>query len=166
MNAARVHDDVDWIAGRIATLWQQVGNLRYELLTYIRAFDECGGWQRDGATSCASWLEVHAGLGACKAREHVRVARALDVFPAIDAALASGEVSYSKVKAITRVATADNEAYLVDAARANTAAELASKCSKIRCEQVDLGIRAAFDTDRRWVSRTDTEDRRFLPAVI
>jgi hypothetical protein len=43
------------------------------------------------------------------AREHVRVARTLPEVPMIHAAFAHGELSYAKVRALTRVTTAENE---------------------------------------------------------
>ena len=70
----------------------------------LREFDERGGWSR-GFRSCAHWLNWRTGLDLGAAREKVRVARALAALPLLSAAMARGEVSFSKVRALTRVAT-------------------------------------------------------------
>ena len=64
------------------------------------------GWHRAGALSCAHWLSWRGGMDLGAAREKVRVAKKLAELPAIDEALRKGEISYSKVRAMTRVATA------------------------------------------------------------
>ena len=63
-------------------------------------------------------------LGA--ARERVRVARALGTLPALAEALARGELSYAKVRALTRIATPETEARLLAVGRAGTAAHVES----------------------------------------
>jgi 5-methylcytosine-specific restriction endonuclease McrA len=65
---------------------------------------------------------VSLDLGA--ARERVRVARALGTLPALAAALGRGELSYAKVRALTRVATPETEARLLAVGRAGTAAHV------------------------------------------
>src|SRR5690349_13482159 len=63
-------------------------------------------------------------LGA--ARERVRVARALATLPRLTEALARGQLSYAKVRALTRVATPETEARLLAVGRAGTAAHIES----------------------------------------
>jgi hypothetical protein len=77
-------------------------------------------------TSSAAWLSWRCGIAPVAAREHLRVARALESLPETTAAFSSGELSFSKVRALTRVATADNESTLVMWARHTTAAQLES----------------------------------------
>lgn len=74
------------------------------------------GWAGPGITTCAYWLSWRCGLGTVAAREHVRVARALRVLPRVRAEFAAGRLSYSKVRAITRIATPELEERLVDLA--------------------------------------------------
>src|SRR5262249_43941223 len=83
-------------------------------------FDERGGWG-NGFASCAHWLAWRVGLALGAAREHVRVARALGSLPRLKEALARGELSYSKVRALTRVADAETEERLLAVGRAGTA---------------------------------------------
>src|SRR5262249_29413437 len=74
-----------------------------------------------GFPSCAAWLTWRIGLAPGAAREHVRVARALGALPRLAQALACGELSYSKVRELTRVATPQTEERLLAAGRAGTA---------------------------------------------
>jgi 5-methylcytosine-specific restriction endonuclease McrA len=90
------------------------------LLALIREFDAQGGWN-NGFRSCADWLTWRVGLDKGAARERVRVARALGTLPRLAHALAGGEISYSKVRALTRVATPETEERLLAVARAGTA---------------------------------------------
>ena len=76
-------------------------NATGHLLDLIRAFDARGGWNT-GFRSCAAWLSWRVGLDPGAAREKVRVARALGTLPALAQALARGELSYAKVRALTR----------------------------------------------------------------
>src|SRR5207244_8603075 len=90
------------------------------LLDLIREFDARGGWN-NGFRSCAHWLSYRAGLDLGAAREKVRVARVLGRLPRLATALARGELSYAKVRAVTRVATPETEERLLAVARAGTA---------------------------------------------
>src|SRR6185369_3338523 len=90
------------------------------LLNLIREFDARGGWG-NGFRSCAHWLSWRIGLNLGAAREKVRVARALGSLPLLAQALARGELSYAKVRALTRVATPETEERLLAVGRAGTA---------------------------------------------
>src|SRR5512138_2363256 len=120
------------LSDQIAVLAAQVDVGMHRLLTCIRQFDESEEWGHQGARTCADWLAWRIGLAPGAAREKVRVARALGKLPAIDAAMASGRLSYAKVRALTRVATAANEARLVEIALAATGAQLERLCRRFR----------------------------------
>src|SRR3954454_13730637 len=92
-------------------------------LRLVAEFDERNGWFGVGIRSCAEWLAWQCGLAPGTAREHVRVARALRVLPRIEAAFAAGRLSYSKVRALTRIAAADCEAALLEFALSATASQ-------------------------------------------
>ena len=104
--------DAERLADDIAELASRIQAATYELLVLIRRFDEQGGWS--GFVSCAHWLNWRTGLALGAAREKVRVARALGALPLLSEAMRDGRVSYSKVRAITRVATPENERRLRD----------------------------------------------------
>jgi hypothetical protein len=123
---------VDDLADEIATLAAHLDAASGRLLSCIRSFDQEGGWERQGAVSCAHWLSWRIGVDLPTAREKVRVARALGSLPATDEALGRGELSYAKVRALTRVATPDNEQTLLDLARHATGAQLERICRGYR----------------------------------
>ena len=110
------------LGDRIAELSARIQAATHELLVLIREFDEQEGW--DGCLTCAHWLSWRAGLSPGAAREHVRVARALGELPKLSDAMRRGKVSYSKVRAVTRVATPENEQTLLDVALAGAAAHV------------------------------------------
>jgi hypothetical protein len=135
------------LADEIALLAAQVDVGMHRLLTCIRRFDQSEEWARHGARSCAEWLAWRIGLVPGAAREKVRVARALGRFAAIDEAMSAGRLSYAKVRALTRVATAANETRLVEIALATTGAQLERVCRRFR-RAVDEG--ALSDVQRDW----------------
>jgi hypothetical protein len=112
--------DLDQLGDELAALAAHLDAATGRFLALLREFDARGGWG-SGFRSCAEWLSWRVGLAPGAAREHVRVARALGRLPRLTEALARGEVSYSKVRAITRVATPETEARLLAVARAGTA---------------------------------------------
>src|SRR6266545_78631 len=115
--------ELDRLGDDIAELSAHLDAATARLLDLIREFDARGGWNT-GFRSCADWLSWRVGLDPGAARERVRVARALATLPLLADALARGELSYAKVRALTRVATPDTEAQLVGIGRAGTAAHV------------------------------------------
>src|SRR5947207_11186827 len=103
---------LDRLGDEIAELSAHLDAATARLLDLIREFDARGGWS-NGFSSCAAWLTWRVGLAPGAAREHVRVARALGALPLLAQALARAEVLYSKVRALTRVATPDTEERLL-----------------------------------------------------
>jgi hypothetical protein len=137
----------------------------HRLLTCIRTFDASGEWERQGALSCAHWLAWRIGLDPGTAREKVRVARALGDMPQLDDGLRRGELSYAKVRALTRVATSANEATLAEMARSCTGAQLERFCRSLR-RVIDVTEGDRLD-DRRYVKREVLENGMVrLSAVL
>jgi 5-methylcytosine-specific restriction endonuclease McrA len=93
-------------------------------LVLLGDFDARRGWASWDMTSCAAWLSWKCQMSSGTAREHVRVARALRDLPVIRAEFAAGRLSYSKVRALTRIATAENEAGLAEIAGPMTGNQL------------------------------------------
>src|SRR5947209_16765973 len=112
--------DLDRLGDEIAELSAHLDAATARLLDLIREFDARGGWG-NGFRSCAEWLSWRVGLDLGAARERVRVARALETLPLLAGALARGELSYAKVRALTRVATPETEERLLAVGRAGTA---------------------------------------------
>jgi Domain of unknown function (DUF222) len=111
---------LDQLGDEIAELSAHLDAATARLLDLIREFDIRRGWNT-GFPSCAAWLGWRVGLEIGAARERVRVARALETLPRLAGALARGEFSYAKVRALTRVATPGEEERLLAIGRAGTA---------------------------------------------
>src|SRR5256714_142170 len=112
--------ELDRLGDEIAELSAHLEAATARLLDLIREFDARGGWNT-GFRSCAAWLSWRVGFAPGAAREHVRVARALGTLPRLAHALAGGELSYAKVRELTRVATPETEERLLAVGRAGTA---------------------------------------------
>ncbi|MBK7538200.1 MAG: DUF222 domain-containing protein [Myxococcales bacterium] len=129
----------------------------HRLLADLRTFDAAGGWYRQGFGTCAHWLSWRVGWDLGTAREHLRVARALHTLPQVSEALSSGKISYSKTRAITRVATAATEAVLLGYAQHCTASQLETVCRKVGVLGADAASRATRPHDsERYVAHTTT----------
>jgi Domain of unknown function (DUF222)/HNH endonuclease len=91
----------------------------------VAEFDRREGWGKwAGMRSCAEWVAWQCGVDPRTAREQVRVAKALGEHPLVHAAFARGELSYSKVRALTRMGEGYSEDELISLARHGTAAQL------------------------------------------
>ena len=101
--------DDDALAAAVSTLAAHIHAATYRLLVLIAELDRREVWAAQGALSCAHWLSWACGIDTHTAREKVRVARALNELPLLSEALAKGELGYSKVRALTRIATSENE---------------------------------------------------------
>jgi hypothetical protein len=141
-------------------------------LSLIAEFDRRHGWS-DGATpSCAHWLNWQCGIDLGAAREKVRVAHALENLPRVAAAMARGELSYSKARALTRVACAQTEEYFLSIALHGTAAHVEKLVRHYRrAQEAEELSREARQQATRKVSYFYDEDgslvlKARLPAEI
>src|SRR6266566_6037867 len=123
---------LDRLGDEIAELSAHLDAATARLLELIRDFDARGGWNT-GFCSCAAWLSWRVGLDLGAARERVRVARELGTLPLLAEALARGQLSYAKVRALTRVATPETEVRLLGVGRAGTAAHVERIVRGWRC---------------------------------
>jgi hypothetical protein len=139
--------ELERLGDEIAELAAHLDAATARLLDLICEFDARGGWG-NGFSSCAHWLVWRVGLALGAAREHVRVARALGSLPRLREALARGELSYSKVRALTRVATPETEERLLAVGRAGTA------------EHVELIVRGWRRMDRKAEAEESTRRHR------
>jgi len=143
---------IDELAAEICTLAGHVNAAHHRWLTLIAEYDRRNGWS-DGATqSCAHWLNWKCGLAMGAAREKVRVARALENLPKVSAAMASGALSYSKVREITRIADAATEDYLLMIAKHGTASHVEKLVRAFRrCQDAEELSREARQQEGRKV---------------
>jgi len=144
---------LDDLASEICTLAGHLNAANYRWLSLIAEYDRRNGWS-DGATqSCAHWLNWKCGIAPGPAREKVRVARALEELPKISAAMASGKLSYSKAREITRVASSETEEYLLMIAEHGTAAHVEKLVRAYRrCQEAEELSREARQQQNRRVS--------------
>ena len=117
-------DALQDLGDEIATLAAHIHAAEYRFLTLIAEFDRLRGWEPGGHRSCAHWLAFRIGIDLGAARERLRAARALVELPQISASMEQGELSFAKVRALTRVATPESEGELLELAHCSTAAQL------------------------------------------
>ena len=120
----------DPLGDEIATLCAHINAATYRLRCLLKTYDEEERWE--GFRSCAHWLSWRTGISIGPAREKVRVARCLPSLPLISEALAKGRLSYSKVRALTRIATPDNEEELLSFADHGTTAHVEKLVRDVR----------------------------------
>ena len=140
--AERSIDDLDLEIRRLA---RHMNAETYRMLVLVRDFDDRFGFARWGLPSCAEWLAWRCGLSLSAAREKVRTAQALRSLPVMSAAFADGRLSYSKVRALTRVAHESDEDLLLAYALDASAAQVEERCRQMRNaepESVDVARRA------------------------
>lgn len=152
-------DPKDIIAGEhLAELAAHIDAAKHGFLTELRTFDESGEWARQGFRTCSQWMSWRLGWDVHTSREYIRTASALAKLPAIDDAFRRGQVSYSKVRAMTRIATPENEATILDQARYTTASQLVSICRKYEMVLREGRPKPDEDVERRRVTRRDHDD--------
>jgi hypothetical protein len=144
-------DALDALEEEIVVLSAHIHAATHRLLTLIAQYDRLRGWELAGHRSCAHWLAYRTGLDLGTAREKVRAARALERLPQTSAAMARGELSFSQLRALSRVATAENEGDLL---------ELAQGCTTAQLERMVRAVRKGTEADeeaaekRRYQART------------
>lgn len=125
----------------------------------IAECDRRDGHLHFGMRSCAEFLSWWCGLDLRTARDHVRVIRKLESLPLVRAEFTAGRLTYSKVRALARVADADNESRLVVLAGDLTASQLERVVGALESAQERL---TQSDDDRR---RTQCGVTRWVDAL-
>lgn len=138
----------------------------YGLLALIREFDERGGWLKWGSTNCAEWLHWRLDLSLSAAREKVRVAHALKSLPEISNAFRRGALSYSKVRALTRVANRANELDLLAFAMTVSAALVEQHCQQLRNVRPDATEVARRAHQNRYLSASRNRSRSTMTITM
>lgn len=96
----------------------------WQFVKLLVEMDRTRAWRHGGSSSLVGWLDYYCGLGNVAARERIRIGRALAKLPRIDQAFHDGEISYSKVRAITRVARPETDELLLSLARSSSSEDL------------------------------------------
>ena len=129
------------IGERIVALEIRERMRRAEWLELLAEYDRCGAALRRGFRSTAEWLAFECRMAGRTARDHVRVARRLAAMPRIAEAFGLGRLSYSQVRAISRVETVGDEAELLRVAMATTAHQLERHVRQLRsAASADLDV--------------------------
>ena len=163
---------IDELATEICTLAGHINAANHRFLLLVAEFDRRNGWSDSATQSCAHWLNWQCGIALGAAREKVRVARALEALPKVSAAMASGKLSYSKAREITRVGNAGNEDYLLSIAEHGTAAHVERLVRAYRrCQEAEELSREQRQQQSRRVSFRHDDDGSLiltchLPAEI
>ena len=123
---------LDQLEDEIIAFAKRMNAVEYEFLVLVREFDLRQGWKPYCFNNCAEWLNMKCGIVTGTAREKVRVATALFDLPRISQAFAAGDLSYSKVRSLSRVATPHNEATLLEYAECATADQVQRRCQLLR----------------------------------
>ncbi len=103
-----------------------LNSVNWHFINLLGEFDQRGVWRDGGYSSLVNWLDHRCGMAAGAARERIRVSRKLRDLKLIDHAFETGQISYSKVRAVTRAATPETERTLLKMASRCSAAELES----------------------------------------
>jgi hypothetical protein len=158
---------LDQLEDDIISLSARINANEYAFLCDVREFDLRQGWKAYHFNSCAEWLNFRCGIVPGTAREKVRVAHAMFWLPSVCAAFADGQLSYSKVRAITRIAQPHDEAELVAYALRATALQVDEHCRALRNARRDLSTADAVRLHReRWLSQARNSDGSMTIHVV
>ena len=162
-------DADEMLAREITLLAGQINAANHRLLKLIAEFERRKAWSGGGTVrSCAHWLNWKCGIALGAAREKVRVAQCLENLPLIDASFAAGEISYSKVRAMTRVATPENEDFLLRIAQHGTAShveKVVGKYKGVQAKQDDV-VERDQDNARKLVYYQDSDGMWVIHAKL
>ncbi len=145
-----IPDDPGELRRAVTDMAARINLADWRFVKLIAAMERIRSWREGGYCSLGNWLDHRCGLGPCASRERIRIGRALERLPHIDAAFRDGAISYSKVRAITRVATPHTDAMLLAIAEGGSAAQLESLVRT--CERVGGSRRRASSEERRGLS--------------
>mgnify|MGYP001813813455 CR=1 FL=1 len=129
--------NLDQLEADIISLASHINATEYEFLVLVREFDLRQGWKAYHFNNCAEWLNMKCGIAPGTAREKIRVANALFDLTATSAAFQKGDLSYSKARELTRVATPATEEKLLEYAIPATALQVENYCRQLRNAQRD-----------------------------
>ncbi len=149
---------IDDLEADLISSWREVSQATYRFLVLLREFDLRQGWKEWGSADCADWLNLKCGITRNTAQEKVRVARALWLLPQVEEAFKRGDLSYSKVRALTRVACDTTETDLLAYALSATAAQVEVYCRRLRNGSAASTADARRAYEGRSLSRTFRDD--------
>ena len=123
---------------RIGVLAARIHAATAELVRIVAELDDDGAWAESGMRSCAHWLSINIGVDVHTGGEMVRAGHALETLPVLRAAFDDGRLSFDKIRAVTKVATPEDDEVWTTMALHASGAQLARICR---------GVRQALDVD-------------------
>lgn len=112
------------LEAEITTLAAHLTAAMCRWLLLVAEYDRRRAYEQWECLTMAQWLVVHVGISPSTARQHVVVAKKLLELPLIHEAFGRGEVSYSRVRAVCRVASAADEQRWLELARNATGSQI------------------------------------------
>jgi hypothetical protein len=154
------------LADELVDLNTRLTALTARWILLLAEFDRREGWRCDGHLSCLDWLMWRCGMSRRTAQDRVRVAHELGRRPRIRELFLAGEVSYSKVRAITRITRVDEEtdARILEVARLGTTADLERLARHF--EHLEQQERGVEDYLRRYDRRTIRASRTYDGMMV
>jgi hypothetical protein len=153
-------DTMDWsqaTSDEIDRGFDQFGGLRgatdAQLCSLIQAADVGQTWMTDGARSLTDWVAARLRVRPDTSRQLVAVARRLSDLPKLSERFAAGDLSLDQVDAISRMATADTEAGLIEEALGLSNAVLDRKARRAN-PPVGSDEKEAHRVRALWIQRT------------
>jgi len=131
----------DGMGRQLRLLVHQIETRHADLLEMLARFDEAKGWQRGGARNCVTWMNAELGICRSLAREKLRAAHALRKLPWLAKLFSAGRLGWSKIRALTRVATPDTEQALAATALDMNASAVVRMCEGLRMQPDPAGLR-------------------------
>jgi hypothetical protein len=152
----------------LAALGWEINANQHRVVHLATRFDEGLDWFRRGHKSASAWIASQLQIQASTAREWIRVGHALRFLPLIDAAFATHEISYAKVRILTRWADDGNETLLLDLARERTAGRLTVAIACVLADEgeTDAERDARLHQERSFTTWTDGDGMTVVRIVV
>ena len=142
--------DAASIEKRLKALGKDITSNHADQLELLVRFDDCYGWKNLGATNCAAWMNLYLGISPQLGWEYLRVGRKLRELPVTRTLFQVGQLTWSKVRILTRVADPDNEPTLCHAALDASVTQVDSLCDEYRWQKANDDDARKSETERAW----------------
>jgi len=151
--------DVSSISQRLKSLNKDLASNLADQLELLVRFDDLQGWALSGSRHCAAWMNLELGISLPLGWEYLRAGRRLRNLPITTALFRAGQLGWSKIRLLTRVADGDNEGGLCHAALDASVSDLERLCNEYRWQEDGGGNEAEAENIRslqQWESRSFT----------
>ena len=159
------HRPIEELADSLQSSWKSVCECTAKFLREVYEFDLRQGYKEWGYVDTAEWLDFKCGISRVTAREKVRIAKCLVVLSKVEKAFAEGKLSYSKVRALVRVAKLETEDELLEFALRTPASFLEKRLAELRNGSSE-GSSDAAHLDRKLWSCEREGDRMVISAEL